>query len=392
MSMNTKDYKTKTMVVERDFPCRDNYWAVGLDIGYSAVKGISPAHYFCFPAYAKKIPENRPLLKEAADTDIRYRDNEGEWVVGNLAYEEMDASKMTESEEEVFGRKRYYSPMFKVIVRTGLGIALMEGKEKSSDGKKLYVQTGLPPKFMRDSEDLKEVFKGIHMFELKIGTAPWQTFTFSLDEQNISIMPQPLGALLSASTDINGYQLPMSFTLDLAQETDATISSFLFSIHPSARDNAIKNILRFYFQKPYIAPYLAQYTYSVQSSERKERNITVAEKYFRPDALSNASADAQVRPARQISALEKTLNLSSESKSAATPTPAPPKPEPVVETAIFSAPAEKAEPENIPALSKETVNPLNSSTQATSETPSGSSSEDDSDGFDIFGAISGLIV
>ena len=202
MSMNTKDYKTKTMVVERDFPCRDNYWAVGLDIGYSAVKGISPAHYFCFPAYAKKIPENRPLLKEAADTDIRYRDNEGEWVVGNLAYEEMDASKMTESEEEVFGRKRYYSPMFKVIVRTGLGIALMEGKEKSSDGKKLYVQTGLPPKFMRDSEDLKEVFKGIHLFELKLGTAPWQTFTFSLDEQNISIMPQPLGALLSASTDI----------------------------------------------------------------------------------------------------------------------------------------------------------------------------------------------
>ena len=114
MSMNTKDYKTKTMVVERDFPCRDNYWAVGLDIGYSAVKGISPARHFCFPAYAKKIPENRPLLKEAADTDIRYRDNEGEWVVGNLAYEEMDASKMTESEEEVFGRnlclKSSYEP------------------------------------------------------------------------------------------------------------------------------------------------------------------------------------------------------------------------------------------------------------------------------------------
>lgn len=78
-----------------------NYWAVGLDIGYSAVKGISPAHYFCFPGIRKKIPENRPLLKEAADTDIRYRDKEGEWIVGNLAYEEMDASKMTESEEEV---------------------------------------------------------------------------------------------------------------------------------------------------------------------------------------------------------------------------------------------------------------------------------------------------
>ena len=185
----------------------------------------------------------------------------------------------------------------------------------------------------------------------------------------------------------------MSFTLDLAQETDATISSFLFSIHPSARDNAIKNILRFYFQKPYIAPYLAQYTYNVQPSEHKERNITVAEKYFRPDALSNASAAAQVRPVRQTSAPKKTLNFSSESKSATTPTPVPPKPEPVVATAIFSAPDEKAGPENIPALSKETtINPLNSSSQATSETPSGSSSEDDSDGFDIFGAISGLIV
>lgn len=211
-----------------------------------------------------------------------------------------------------------------------------------------------------------------------------KTLSAYVHKAKFSIDTPAIAASINADT--------MSFTLDLAQETDATISSFLFSIHPSARDNAIKNILRFYFQKPYIAPYLAQYTYSVQSSERKERNITVAEKYFRPDALSNASADAQVRPARQISAPEKTLNLSSESKSAATPTPAPPKPEPVVETAIFSAPAEKAEPENIPALSKETVNPLNSSTQATSETPSGSSSEDDSDGFDIFGAISGLIV
>lgn len=211
-----------------------------------------------------------------------------------------------------------------------------------------------------------------------------KTLSAYVHKAKFSIDTPAIAASINADT--------MSFTLDLAQETDATISSFLFSIHPSARDNAIKNILRFYFQKPYIAPYLAQYTYSVQSSERKERNITVAEKYFRPDALSNASADAQVRPARQISAPEKTLNLSSESKSAATPTPAPPKPEPVVETAIFSAPAEKAEPENIPALAKETVNPLNSSTQATSETPSGSSSEDDSDGFDIFGAISGLIV
>ena len=205
-----------------------------------------------------------------------------------------------------------------------------------------------------------------------------KTLSAYVHKAKFSIDTPAIAASINADT--------MSFTLDLAQETDATISSFLFSIIATAYITVL------YFQKPYIAPYLAQYTYSVQSSERKERNITVAEKYFRPDALSNASADAQVRPARQISAPEKTLNLSSESKSAATPTPAPPKPEPVVETAIFSAPAEKAEPENIPALSKETVNPLNSSTQATSETPSGSSSEDDSDGFDIFGAISGLIV
>lgn len=56
MSMNTKDYKTKTMVVERDFPCRDNYWAVGLDIGYSAVKGISPCTLFLLSGIRKKDP------------------------------------------------------------------------------------------------------------------------------------------------------------------------------------------------------------------------------------------------------------------------------------------------------------------------------------------------
>ena len=74
--MQTNDFKTKTLCVPRKFRPR-NTSGTGADIGYSGVKGISPNKYFCFPAYAKRIPKNHTVLKDPSDTDIRYRDGIG---------------------------------------------------------------------------------------------------------------------------------------------------------------------------------------------------------------------------------------------------------------------------------------------------------------------------
>lgn len=88
--MNTNDFKTRTEIIEEQSTCPEGYWVLGLDTGYSSVKGKSPNKRFAFPYYAKKVPEGRAFLREAEDSDIRYRDETGEWVVGKLAYDEVN--------------------------------------------------------------------------------------------------------------------------------------------------------------------------------------------------------------------------------------------------------------------------------------------------------------
>lgn len=206
--MKTSDFKTRTEIIERSFPGPENHWVLGLDIGYSAVKGMSPNKIFCFPAYARPIPEGRVVLKEPDETDIRYRDSSGSWVVGNLAYDEISHLDNADSENELFGRIRYYSPLFKVIARTGIALGLMKNSFGKPAGKKIVIQAGLPPKYETDAPVVKEVLSGEHEFELKLGKGPWHRFKFTLEENDINIMPQPLGSLISASVDSFGRQLP----------------------------------------------------------------------------------------------------------------------------------------------------------------------------------------
>ena len=209
--MQTKDFQTKTINMPCKFPCNEKHWVIGLDIGYSGVKGISPNKYFCFPAYAKKIPEDRVVLRDAVDSDIRYRDASGEWVVGDLAYAELNATEIIDSEEELYGRNRYFSDMFRVVSRTGIALGLLANDLGNPEGKKLSIQTGLPPKYLKqDTPYLKDVLAGTHIFEIKLGRHPWQKFTYTLDSNNIYVIPQPLGALLSASIDKTGKVLPIA--------------------------------------------------------------------------------------------------------------------------------------------------------------------------------------
>ena len=91
--MNTKDFKTRSETIHRAAPCPANHWVIGLDIGYSAIKGMSPNKIYSVPAYARKIPADRVRLNEPSETDIYYKAENGDiWVVGSLAYNELSAS------------------------------------------------------------------------------------------------------------------------------------------------------------------------------------------------------------------------------------------------------------------------------------------------------------
>lgn len=212
--MKTSDYKTKTLIADRRFVSKGAKWVVGLDIGYSGVKVISPNTAACFPAYARKIPEGRMVLKEPADTDIRYRNKEGTWTVGALAYEEVIASEVADSEAELYGRHRYHSDMFHVLAEVGLALGLRNNGINSVNGKTIYVQTGLPPKYMDgetdDRSELTDVLAGHHEFDLQIGKSDWKHFSFDISEKNVEIMPQPLGSLISVSVGQDGRMLPVT--------------------------------------------------------------------------------------------------------------------------------------------------------------------------------------
>ena len=99
--MNTKDFKTRSETIHRAAPCPANHWIIGLDIGYSAIKGMSPNKIYSVPAYARKIPADRVRLNEPSETDIYYKAENGDiWVVGSLAYNELSASDVIDSEQE----------------------------------------------------------------------------------------------------------------------------------------------------------------------------------------------------------------------------------------------------------------------------------------------------
>lgn len=209
--METKDFKTMTMFRDRAFPSAPDKWILAVDIGYSSLKSISPNKVFCFPSYARKIPDNRIQFGDASDSDIRYRDEDGLWVVGELAYKEVNSTEVVDSEVELYGRHRYFSSMFQVIARTGLAIGLMENGYGKPQGRRIAVQTGLPPKYLADDTVyLKEALAGRHVFEVQIGNQPWKKFDFTLSDDDIYTMAQPLGSLISASVSADGKALPIS--------------------------------------------------------------------------------------------------------------------------------------------------------------------------------------
>lgn len=202
--MNTQNYKTKTQFIERENgSCKDT-WPIALDIGYSSVKLFSPNTVAMFPSYARPFAD-KGTVGQLPKEYIRYTDLEsGEtWLVGQMAQENVTMNEVIDSDEALFGRQRYYDPMFKVITETALGIGLKKNRFGAPDGRQIIVQTGLPPKCTdnEDMEGLKDTIAGRHHFLLKIGSGAPVEFDFTIARNDVFIMLQPMGTLVSVSTD-----------------------------------------------------------------------------------------------------------------------------------------------------------------------------------------------
>ena len=207
---STANFKTKTIFTKRKNEDVDGIWAIALDIGYSAVKGFSNNSVFCFPSYARKITSQILSFDNTQSNDIQYRDDETNeiWAVGSSAQDMIVSGEARDSIMELYGRNRYFSEIFKVITRVGMGIGMLNDEYGYSSRKKIMLQTGLPPAYLRsDTALLKDALSGLHKFSIKFGNQEWVSFNFVLPMENIFVMPQPMGTLLSVSTDNKGKQI-----------------------------------------------------------------------------------------------------------------------------------------------------------------------------------------
>lgn len=204
--MKTKKFRTKTEFIPRDNSSIPGIWEIAIDIGYSAVKLFCPNMVACFPSYARRVDANFQYALNAPKESILYRDcTTGQmWLVGEIAQNTMQRGDTSDSEASLYGRDRYESEMFKVISRTGFGIAMQSNEFGSPEGRKVIVQTGLPERYMGDSELLKDALCGKHEFDLKIGTSDWVHYSIDIAFDDIYVMSQPKGTLFSVCIDKNG--------------------------------------------------------------------------------------------------------------------------------------------------------------------------------------------
>lgn len=201
--INVNDFKSRTEFIQRDNGGTKDCWLIGIDLGYSEIKTASPNGFCCIPAFA--IESDSETVCEPNPNFIRYTnliDNKT-WIVGEEAYDLIGDNNTNFSEEVLYPRNRYDSPMFDVCMDVALGLGLQNGKYRERDNSEpIVIQTGLPESYLEnDRKFLINKFKGCHHFKLQIGNAKPIEFEFEIEENNISVMSQPMGTLFSACTN-----------------------------------------------------------------------------------------------------------------------------------------------------------------------------------------------
>lgn len=210
--INTADFKTKTILQPKQNPYVNKYWGISIDVGYSSVKMFSPNMIASFPSYAKRVPygtADHPI-GALERTSIAYRDeNNNEYFVGATAQDSVQVGDSDNSTASLYVRQRYLTPEFKAISRVGLALGMMRNSYGDPAGKILHVQTGLPPEYIKtDSDLLKVALQGEHNFSIKLGANNWINFSFEILPENIEIMPQPMGTLVSIASNNDGSKVP----------------------------------------------------------------------------------------------------------------------------------------------------------------------------------------
>ena len=206
--MDVRNFRTPQEIRERKNVSARTSWVIGIDAGYSGVKVICPNKCACFPSYVRKVDEGFIF---PGKEDILYRDETGMYAVGRSAQKMATSDDTSDPDSEFFSRNRYNSSSFKICVRTGIAIGLLDNPiMKRPDDIPVFVQTGLPTAYLRDKDinAIKKVISTPYSFQIKIGNRGWIPVNMDIKKENINVIAQPAGTFYSILIDENGKYIP----------------------------------------------------------------------------------------------------------------------------------------------------------------------------------------
>lgn len=198
--MDTSAFRTRTEFRALNYPSVDNKIVVGLDMGYSSVKGVFKDGVFCFPSFCRKLTKD--IFGELDATDIIYKDEvTGErYAVGDFATASLKKGQYV-TESVFYDRNHYMTPEYLACFRTGMAFALWNTPDVHNN---IFIQTGLPPAYLsEDSAYIKHVMVGEHKFSVTKGKET-RGFNFEIKAEDIDIMYQPMGTMYSVGIDDKG--------------------------------------------------------------------------------------------------------------------------------------------------------------------------------------------
>ena len=205
--MDTKKIRTLQENIAKRNISLPGKWVLGIDAGFSSLKGFAPNKYFCFPSFVHKLDSDLQISNEK---DILYRDESGIYLVGASAQNQIGSDDTNETETELYARNRYSGKKFKIVIAVGMAIGISEniyGKKKEEQ--EIIIQTGLPTAYIaKDKKSMIKTFSEHYVFEIKVGKGNWKKYDIQVKPENVLVMPQPAGTLYSVVIDENGHSLP----------------------------------------------------------------------------------------------------------------------------------------------------------------------------------------
>ncbi len=178
---------------------------IGLDIGFGVVKIVSPQAEFAIPSVCGQAPNVRfdaQKLTEKYPGD-QIQDDQGDWFVGDLALSQIPAATLLKLRARTTDESAVLDSFSNSFRLRMMKVAIARLYPNLIEGAVVHarIATGLPVKFMGDTESLKTVLIGQHFIRTD------QT-EFVLNVTEVMVMPQPYGTLYNQALTADGQINP----------------------------------------------------------------------------------------------------------------------------------------------------------------------------------------